>query len=210
MSLTKYESFVPAIYAEMKAALDMYAEPGSKVLDIGPYEGNLEEYLETIGQFNIDAVDIDGAAIEVLKAKSFKNITVNAVENDANTYITEYKGTVDIVLSSASIHEINDPKDQRVYLNWFFTKIHEILNHGGIAIIGDLYFPDYVSDEVVEAFRLYQMAAINHASNRNEFVKPELIDEVASQNGFSLVMKKEIRAVKEIDRRYYVIVLKRI
>ena len=210
MDLTTFECFSPAIYVELKAALNQYANPGSKILDIGSNEGNIEAYLYSLGQFDIDAVDIDTAAIEVLAAKSFRNITVNAVASDANDYLKSYSGTVDMVLSSASIHEINNPENQKAYLEWFFSRLHQILNPGGIAVIGDLYFPDHVPEDEVEHFRIYQLLVMHHASNRREFVKPELIDDVASRHGFQLQIKKEIRAVKEIDRRYYVIVLEKI
>jgi spermidine synthase len=210
-NLSKYEMFVPLSYDEIKPVIAANIAPGSTILDLGPYEGNLEEYLESLDQpFNIDAVDIDGDAIKVLAAKTFGNITVNCIHSDGNDFLRDYNQKVDVVLSSASIHELNNPEDQEGYLDWFFGRLQEILVDGGKAIIGDLYFPDHVSDEAVEAFRLFQLNTINHASARNQFIKPELIEAAALTHGFTLVSKKEIRAVKEIDRRYYVIFLQKL
>jgi hypothetical protein len=117
---------------------------------------------------------------------------------------------VDLVLSSASIHELNTPEDQVGYLDWFFTRANEILVSGGKVIISDLYFPEWISDEIVEEFRVWQWEAIKHASSREQFVYPELIEAAALSHGFELISKKEIRAMKEIDRRYYVVVLHKI
>ena len=207
---TKYECFSPRIYEEMYAVLDANVAPESKILDLGPYEGNLETHLDSLGYaFDIDAVDVDEAALKVLAAKQFENISVSITHADGNEFLAAYVKQVDIVLSSASIHEMNDSTRQWSYMNWFFAEANRILVIGGKVVIGDLYFPDSISDEVVEDFRKWQWEAIKHASSREQFVYPELIEETALANGFELVSKKEIRAMKEIDRRYYVFVLQK-
>lgn len=208
---TKFETFSPRIYEEMHAVLLANVVPGSKILDLGPFEGNLEMFLNTLGHsFDIDAVDVDENALRVLAEKELENIAVNIIHQDGNEFLRNYDKQVDLVLSSASIHELNDPSDQKGYLDWFFTRMSDIVVPGGKVIIGDLYFPDHISDEVVEEFRVWQWEAIKHASSRDQFVYPELIEAAALSHGFELVSKKEIRAMKDIDRRYYVIVFQKI
>ena len=210
-TLTKYETFSPRIYEEMYAVLRANVEPGSKILDLGPYEGNNEVFLDGLGlTVNIDCVDIDEEALKVLSAKQFKNISVSVTHADGNEFLAAYTKQIDVLLSSASIHELNESKNQWAYMNWFFRQAYRILVPGGKVVIGDLYFPDYITDEVVEEFRLWQWEAIKHASSREQFVYPEMIEETALANGFELASKKEIRAMKEIDRRYYVFVLQKI
>jgi SAM-dependent methyltransferase len=208
---TKYQLFSPRIYEEMQAVLASNVTPGSKILDLGPYEGNNEVFLDGLGlTVDIDCVDIDEEALKVLSAKPFKNISVQTTLQDGNEFLDAYDKQVDIVLSSASIHELNESKNQWAYMNWFFRQANRILVPGGKVIIGDLYFPDSISDEVVEEFREWQWEAIHHASSREQFVYPELIEETSLANGFELVSKKEIRAMREIDRRYYVFVLEKV
>jgi len=207
---TKYQLFSPRIYEEMQAVLASNVTPGSKILDLGPYEGNNEIFLDGLGlKVDIDCVDIDETALKVLAAKEFQNITVNIVHEDGNEFLRNYDKQVDLVLSSASIHEMNNPRNQWSYMNWFFAEANRVLVPGGKVVIGDLYFPDSISDEVVEEFRKWQWEAIHHASSREQFVYPEMIEETALSHGFELVSKKEIRAMREIDRRYYVFVLQK-
>jgi SAM-dependent methyltransferase len=208
---SKFERFVPLSYDLIKPIVSAIIKPEDRILDLGPFEGNMEDFIDNLGGSNqIEAVEIDEAALKVLSAKSFANIKVNPIHMDANDYLRECDGQFDLVLSSASIHEMNDPSNQETYLNWFFARINQLLSKGGKVIIGDLYFPAWIPDDEVDAFRKYQWETIKHASERREFVFPELIDAAASQNGFALISKKEIRAVKEIDRRYYVLVFEKL
>ncbi len=207
MSATKFTIWSPAIYAEMHAVIAEVIKPNTAILDLGPYEGNLEDYMDGLGiHLSIEAVDVDPKPLNALALKEYTNIAVNTVCEDGNQYLKNCEKKYDMVLSNASIHEMNDPSDQERYLDWFFSKQYEILNEGGQVVIGDLYFPSWIPDEDVDAFRDFQWKTIRHASERREFVFPELIDAAASKNGFRLISKNEIRAVEEIDRRFYVFV----
>ena len=84
-----------------------------------------------------------------------------------------------------------------------------MLKDGGRVILGDYYYPDSVSDEEVAAYMAYQQATINHADPREKFVKPELIAQKAQEHGFSIELSDEMQAVKEIDRKYSIFVLKK-
>lgn len=209
---SKFEVFFDAPYAEIKAAMSRHIKSGFNILDIGANQGNLEDYLENSGgQYQIQCVDIDAQALDKLDQKQYQNIETSIVQSDANSFIENYEGIADqnAILLNATLHEINSPADQRQYLEQLFAKARAILKADGIIIIGDYYYPDDVTDVEVARFTEYQKKAINHADARNKFVKPELIEEVAADSGFNVEEAKEIRAVQEIDRRYYVIVLKR-
>lgn len=210
---SKFEIFYDAPYKELKKALSKYIGNNSKVIDIGAYQGNLEDFLDNTGKnYDIKCVDADVKALEFLKAKKYKNLKITVVQSDANEFIEREapNGNNDAIMLSATLHEINNIYDQNGYLNNFMSKTKGLLNKNGIIIIGDFYYPENVPKEEFEAFREYQKKAIDHADNRNKFINPELIKTVSKEMGFVVEYFKEIRAVKEIDRRYYVIVLKHI
>jgi len=209
--MNKYEVFLEVPYALLKKTILRWVKPGSRVLDLGAYEGRLEDYLEEKGgRYIVECVDVDIAALKTLKSKKYENVAARTTHADANQYIEEHQGSndADTIFLSAVLHEINNPFGQRVYLKKFFERTKSILRPGGIIIIADLYYPDSITDEEVDKFREYQKRIINHADARNKFIKPELIKETAEENGFSVESFEEIRAVKEIDRRFFVFVLR--
>jgi 2-polyprenyl-3-methyl-5-hydroxy-6-metoxy-1,4-benzoquinol methylase len=146
-----------------------------------------------------------------LSAKKYEHVKTQTVVSDIDQYTEsrENGSGFDVIVLSAAIHEINDTSDQTGYLKKFFDKASHLLKDGGRVIIGDFYYPDEVSDEDFNKFREYQRMAINHADARNMFIKPELLNEAASGEGFDTESYNEIRAVKEIDRRYYVAVFRK-
>jgi len=209
--VNKFEVFFEAPYAELKKAILETVKPGSNILDLGAYEGRLEDYLEEKGgHYSVQCVDIDARALSALRAKNYQNVETSIIQSDANLFMDncEGKNDIDTIFLSATLHEINDPQRQQEYLEHFLEKAKTILRPGGEIIIGDFYYPESVSDEEVEAFIEYQKKAINHADARNKFIKPDLIKKVAQSSGFSVSYETEMRAVKQIDRRYYVIILK--
>lgn len=205
-------------YAEIKDVMAEHVRPGSRILDIGSSDGVLEDYLEATGeQYSVQCVDIDHAALDKLRQKQYKGIEISAVASDANQFLDGYEGAADqdVILINAALHEINDPAAQRQYLEHFLAKAATILSDSGQVIIGDYYYPDGpveeggVSDAEVAKFIEYQKKSINHADARNKFVKPQLIQEVAHDCGFEIETVRDIRAVEQINRRFYVVVLKK-
>lgn len=204
----KFEAFCEAPYAELKSSIGEFIKPGSRVLDLGAYEGRIEDYLEAQGgNYVATCVDVDEVALDKLSAKNYKNVQTEAVISDINLFIE--KTTIvdyDSIILSAALHEINDTANQKLYLKHFFDKANTFLKPGGRVIIGDFYYPDEVTDEQFEAFREYQKRVINHADARNKFIKPDLLHATAEAGQFALESYREIQAVKEINRRYYVAV----
>ncbi len=208
---SKFETFFDAPYNEIKDALKDVVKPGQRVLDLGANKGNLEDYMDSLGgSVTVECVDTDEQALEELGAKQFENLEIQIIPSDANELIESHsEGAVDVVLVNATLHEINTPADQRAYLAHFFERMRAILRQDGKVVVGDYYYPDSVTDEEVASFMEYQLKAINHADTRDKFVKPELLCEVGQEGGFLVEQQKEIRAVKEIDRRYYIVVLRK-
>lgn len=208
---SKFEVFFNAPYDELKKVLTDTIKANQRIIDLGAYNGGLEDFLDTLGrQLTVECVDVDEGALSELKAKKYQNVEIDIVVQDANDFIEHYAGNgADAVLLSAVLHEINTPSDQRKYLQHFFKRMGEILKPDGQIIVGDFYCPDSVTEEEFESFREYQLKAINHADTRDKFIKLELLSDVAQENNFSVEYSKEIRAVKEIDRRYYVVVLRK-
>jgi trans-aconitate methyltransferase len=208
---SKFEMFFDAPYNEIKTVLKERIKPEQRIVDIGANIGNLEDYLDTLNiPLDVTCVDSDNEVLDKLKTKQFKNIKVETDTVDANEFIEGYAAQdVDTALLNATLHEINNPTAQRKYLEHFFERLSAMLKQGGQVIVGDYYYPDEVTDEEVASFIEYQLKAINHADTRDKFVKPGLLASVAQEKGFLAEGQKEIRAVKEIDRRYYVAVFRK-
>jgi len=208
---SKFETFFDAPYSEIKVVLRDTIKPDQRIIDLGANKGNLEDFLDTLDiPVAVECVDTDQQALEELKAKQFENLQIEVAPMDANDFVDGYTGdNVDIALVNATLHEINTPSDQRQYLQHFFERMRAILKQEGRVIVGDYYYPDSVTDEEVASFIEYQKKAINHADAREKFVKPELLCEIGQESGFLVEHTKEIRAVKEIDRRYYIVVLRK-
>ena len=211
---SKYEAFLEAPYKKFKEILPKMLQPGQKIIDIGSSLGNIESYIDNLGiDCDITCIDIDQEALNKLKSKEFHHVKTLVVNSEANAFIDNLPNEekADLVILNATLHEINTPEDQRNYLTIMLAKLRDHLTENGRVIIGDYYYPDELSDEEVNEYIDFQARTINHADARNKFVKPDLLKEVASEVGFDiedLGEDTEIRAVKQIDRRYYVVSLK--
>jgi SAM-dependent methyltransferase len=209
---SKYENFFDKPYYEIKSVLKSFIKDGNEILDLGAFEGNLEEYIETFAKHcTINCVDIEPLALEKIKQKKFNNNKIIITDKDANDFLEDAADdSADVILINAALHEINDPQDQSAYLDSFLSRARKILKEKGKLIIGDYYYPEWLSSEEVESFIAYQKATINHGDAREKFIMPKLLEQKAQEHGFSVEYLNDLRAVKALDRRYYSIVLKKI
>lgn len=204
----KFEVFLKEPYDEITKLIEEQVENGNIVIDLGCNNGNLVDKIEKskLG-CRVYGVDLDREALDIMRAKEYSRNEVAIIEQDANDFLAGSEAlNADVILINTAIHEINDPGNQAQYLDGFFQSSRRILKDGGKVIIGDLYYDPSVSDAEVEAFMDYQKQAIGHADSRNKFIMPDLLQAKAEGHGFSIVYSKEIRAVKEVDRRYYTFV----
>jgi SAM-dependent methyltransferase len=206
----RFQTFFEAPYDEIKTVIARNIRSGDRILDLGCNNGNLEEWInEIICGCTVYAVDIDSAAVDVLKGKRYGRTEVVPYVQDANAFLksTSLCG-LDTILINTTLHEINNFGNQAGYLDGFFSRAKELLGKGGRIIVGDYFYPQNVSDEEVRQYMEYQQKAINHADARGKFVAPELLRQRAEANGFETAYSDEIRAVEEIDRRYYTFVFR--
>jgi ubiquinone/menaquinone biosynthesis C-methylase UbiE len=209
---SKYENFFDEPYHEIKSVLKNFIKDGSEILDVGVFEGNLEEYIETfVKHCTINCVDIEPLALEKLKQKKFNNNKIIVTNKDANNFLENAaEGSADVILINAALHEINDPQNQSAYLDSFLLRARKILKEAGKLIVGDYYYSKELSDEEVESYIAYQKATINHGDDREKFIMPDLLKHKAQEHGFSVEYSNDLRAVKTLDRRYYSIVFKKL
>ncbi len=210
--MNKYQTLFEVPYQELKKALDKYILDGQTVMDLGCNNGNLEVEIDNIKNgCTIYAVDFDAKALKELELRKFKTSKVEVINSDINIFLkNDVRKDIDAVVLSATLHEINTPSDQENYLLDLFKNLCGRLNPRGVIIIGDFYYPDNISDEDVKSYMVQQLREIGHADARNKFIKPELIKSVADRTGFSIEYSNEFRAIKEIDRKYVVTVLRKI
>jgi SAM-dependent methyltransferase len=204
----KFEVFLREPYEEIARLIEEQVENGNIVIDLGCNNGNLVDKIEkSKSGCKVYGVDLDREALDLMRAKEYSRNEVAIIEQDANDFLVGSAAlNADVILINTAIHEINDPDNQAQYLDGFFRSSRRTLKDGGRVIIGDLYYDPSVSDAEVEAFMEYQKQAIGHADPRNKFIMPDLLQAKAEEHGFSVAYSNEIRAVKEVNRRYYTFV----
>jgi len=206
----EYEMLFGQCYELIQSALRCYVQSGNRVLDLGINNGNLEMHLEAEAiDCKVIGVDTDAEALAKIASLDLFLVDVKIVCADANEFVTGFTGEIDNVILSATLHEINDYENQAEYLRWFFGRMAEVLPSGGNVIVGDFYFPNDVTDEQYRSFKAFQLQAIAHADAREKFVNPELLTDIACECGFHVAKYDEIRAVKELNRRYYTVVFEK-
>ncbi len=105
--------------------------PRPRILDIGAGTGLLTGYLfERYPAASFTLIDLSDEMLKIAKARfegfeHFRYITANYLDY-------ELEDTYDIVVSSLSIHHLNDSDKEALY-----GKIHGILNSGGVFINAD-------------------------------------------------------------------------
>lgn len=207
--MNKYQTYFKKPYEELEKTLSE-VECASSILDLGSNSGTIASILDKYDlHCYVHCVDIDKIALKQIDKNSYKTTGVKIHHADANEFLSEsYLNDLDYIILNATLHEINNPEDQRSYLSYFFEECKSKLNDNGKIIIGDYYYADDVSDEAVKEYMQQQMREINHADSREKFVKPSLIREVAEELGFCIEKEIEIPAVEGIDRRYYNIIIR--
>jgi SAM-dependent methyltransferase len=208
----KFQTFFEKPYEEIKAVLARAIKDKYKILDLGCNNGNLEQEIDGIARNCwVYCVDNDSKALEQLKSRKYHDLGVGAINQDANTFLVDTKlQGLDAILINATLHEINDVKNQSQYLDFLFGKASDMLGDNGQMIIGDYFYPADVTESEVEAYKEHQLNEIGHADAREKFVSPELIIQKALENGFSLEYSNSLRAVEQINRRYLSFIFKKL
>lgn len=198
-------------YEELSNVLKQVITKSCKIVDIGCNDGKIEEYIDLIGILNdVCCVDINYEALKKLKKKEFHFIKVRAINTDANIFLKESKNEkFDLVIINNTLHEINTPENQADYLDNFFKNIKNITKINSTIVLADHYYPEYLSDEEVNHYIQEQYKKIKHASCREEFILPELLKNKIEENGYFIKYSNDIRAVNEIDKHYYIFVIKK-
>jgi len=207
----RFETFFEEPYAELKRVLVTLAKDNQEILDLGSNTGNSEAIVDKLASGNhITCVDINAQALQKLKGRKLTRTSVEIIQADANQYLAQaQENSADLIILNATLHEINPPNEQATYLEGLFGQIKRCLRVNGVVLIGDYYYPDMVPDEEVAAYMEQQRREIGHADLREKFVKPDLLAQKASEYGFKTEYANEIQAVKGIDRKYYIYVLRK-
>ncbi len=105
--------------------------PGPKILDLGAGTGLLTENLfkrYSRGYFTL--IDISEEMLNIAQERFKGNHNFKFIHED---YVkTDFEDSFDIVISSLSIHHLKDNSKKILY-----SKVYEILNHGGIFLNAD-------------------------------------------------------------------------
>lgn len=202
--MNKYKIFFEKPYEEISQVLNTFLRDNNTIIDIGCGDGILEDKIENFKECTIHCVDLDKESLDKLLYKGYRNNIIPYLD-DANKFIRGYyRRDVDVILLNATLHEINDHANKEQYISCIFEKFSQILKPNGIVVVGDYFYPEYLSDKEIEKFVEYQKAVIGHADPGYKFVNPALLEKVARNKRFALEYESDIRAVEEIDRRYYI------
>jgi SAM-dependent methyltransferase len=204
--MSKYEIFYNRLYQNFHTVLRETIKKASEVLDIGCNDGPIEEALKDLN-ISFHCLDLDANALQRLAARNLPGITI--YDTDANAFMKKNNMNLDAITLSATLHEINDNNNQEEYMRRFFNNAKHLLKPEGKIIIGDFYYPKTLKAEDIKGFMEYQYAEIKHADPAHYFVSPAIIRKTAEESGFKIALYKNMRAVKEINRRYYIMVLER-
>lgn len=206
------EGFLVQPYEQIKTLIDKVISDNSTIIDIGANDGTLETYIDDTKQgCKIRCIDVNQEALSNINNIQFKNSSVETQLIDGNLFIEEYEDDpVDCIVLNATLHELNNPLNQAEYLDNFFENVKKLLNEKGLLIIGDHYYPEHVSDQEVEDYRLRQLREVGHADEREKFINPELIKEKSLEHEYNIESFNQIQSVEGIDRQYYIFLLRKL
>ncbi|OHD08424.1 MAG: methyltransferase [Spirochaetes bacterium GWD1_27_9] len=112
-----------------------------KILDIGAGTGLLSKIiLEKYPNAILTLIDISEKMLNIAKERFVNNQNINYIVCDYTKY--EFKEKYDIVISSLSIHHLENKEKRKLY-----KKIYEILNNDGIFVNGDQFLSPYKENE---------------------------------------------------------------
>jgi len=105
--------------------------PGPKILDLGAGTGLLsEKLLKKYSRGSFTLIDLSNEMLNIAKERFKGNSNFKYIQGD---YLnTDFKDSFDIIMSSLSIHHLNDDSKKNIYF-----KIYQILNKGGIFLNAD-------------------------------------------------------------------------
>ena len=206
-----FQAWLSQAYALTESSFREFVGDGDCVLDLGCGSGAVAEYIDrNRSGCTVYCVDSDGEKLAELSDRKFPNTTTAIVQADAPAHLSADKRKYNVIAASASLHEFTpiDGRDQ--FLLDFFGKCAARLATGGKVIICDYYYSDDAPDALVDEYRRQQLKAIGHADPREKFVKPLPIKKAARMCGLKAIYSREERVVKSVDRRFYVLVFKKI
>jgi hypothetical protein len=96
------------------------------------------------------------------------------------------------VPSADSSPEPSSGDEPRSFFRMFFKAIFDILRPGGVMIVSDFFYPDYLSPDEMEPSQLLQDLATGHADPPVAFRKPAEIIAAAQRSGLTVVRELEI------------------
>jgi putative AdoMet-dependent methyltransferase len=130
-------------YAEVLSWIGEQIRPGSSVIDLGCGTGNT--ILALPKTCRVSSVDVSNEMLKLAQYKLQNRSHLKLFQDEILNFMTSYQGTVDYITSSYAIHHF--PKLEKEFL---FTRIYDVLNPGGAAIIGDLGFADEEAEKVIK------------------------------------------------------------
>ncbi len=102
---------------------------GKNVLELGCGTGSDSIYFAQHG-FEVTATDFSDVAIKRLKKVIEENNIQNITASVADIQNLQFKQKFDVIYANCSLHYFNDETTTKI-----FTKLHELLNEGGLLCI---------------------------------------------------------------------------
>lgn len=206
--------FYPWAYSSFIALLERTTQRAtvSRVLDIGCGDGWTASVLAgLVPDANYLGVDPAPSVIARFHQRNFGTDRFRAVVGDSRSIRSDggWAGVIenlgaqpDILICHASIHEITKADDAVPFL-----KFLQRASEGGTKIlVGDYYYPSYLTDQEVEEARRWISDQTDHdASPRDDFLSRTQVEAIFDGSGFLLEESHEHPANSEILLRYYLL-----
>jgi len=208
--MNKYETHFKRPYELLDKTIESVISGGNQVLDLGSSSGTVASMVDRHHRnCLVHCVDIDKESLGRIEEHPLDSTRTLSYPSDTNEFLTSSGlSGLDAITINATLHEINNPSNQRDYLRFFLESCKEKMKESGSIVVGDYYYPPHVSDEDVAEYMRQQLEEIGHADSREKFVLPSLIWEMVLESGLYVTKQIEIPAVKGIDRRYYNIIIR--
>jgi SAM-dependent methyltransferase len=192
-----------------------------KILEIGCGNGTVINYIDNLG-CDIVAIDTNKEILNKLKKKNF-NSKLKLINKDANKYIFEKNKLknknknknkkyqlFDYIIILSTLHEINNINDKINYLYNWLDSLSNLLKKKGKLIIGDFYYSKNVTLDEFYNYQNFQLKLIKHADPIYKFISFDLLLKVIKNNkNFIIKDFIDVRAVEEIDKRFYYFILEK-
>lgn len=208
----------PAAYGIVQRNLEGAAQSlvsPLRILDVACGTGWAAKFLSGLTCGTYVGIDPSGPSLKILseRMKKQKNIVVTTLHHFAERILEQdtrrairdvLKGPPNLVICNAAFHQIAKTYPS---IDCIICQLSDLLSGGGMALLGDYYYPDALSEER----RDHSMRWIKETTGQNptppeNWLSPRSVREWIDHSGLTISAFQEERANQFIYLNYYMFV----